>query len=145
MIKTFLCNFIFHFFANEVEPFSWECTICSKTIWSWTIIIWKNIPNQICSRSIIWMHTAPGACLFYIYKVWELTYFGFNSASIKLTKISFTDRPNISKTPHVLTVLWLDSNDVVTILSSTRNQWKATKLCICATLIPTQWLCVMGI
>ena len=27
MIKTFLCNFIFQFFANEVEPFSWECTI----------------------------------------------------------------------------------------------------------------------
>ena len=27
MIKTFLCNFIFQLFANEVEPFSWECTI----------------------------------------------------------------------------------------------------------------------
>ena len=26
-----------------------------------------------------------------------------------------------SKTPHVVTVLWLDSDDVVTILSSTRN------------------------
>ena len=26
-----------------------------------------------------------------------------------------------NKTPHVVTVLWLDSDDVVTILSSTRN------------------------
>ena len=37
-----------------------------------------------------------------------------------------------SKTPHVVTVLWLDSDDVVTILSPTRN------------LVDTQWLCVTG-
>ena len=30
------------------------------------LIIWKNIPNQICSRRIIWMHTALGACLLYV-------------------------------------------------------------------------------
>ena len=29
MIKTFLCNFIFQFFVNEMEPFSWEWTIKS--------------------------------------------------------------------------------------------------------------------
>ena len=37
-----------------------------------------------------------------------------------------------SKTPHVVTVLWLDSNDVVTILSSTRNLvegYKTVYLC----------------
>ena len=32
MIKTFLCNFIFQFFANEMEPFSWECTISEASI-----------------------------------------------------------------------------------------------------------------
>ena len=37
-----------------------------------------------------------------------------------------------SKTPHVVTVLWLDSDDVVTILSSTRNLvegYKTVYLC----------------
>ena len=37
-----------------------------------------------------------------------------------------------SKTPHVVTVLWLDSDDVVTILSSTRNLvegYKTAYLC----------------
>ena len=29
------------------------------------LIIRKNIPSQICSRSIIWMHTAPGAYLLH--------------------------------------------------------------------------------
>ena len=30
------------------------------------LIIWKNILSQICSRSIIWMHTTPGAYLLYV-------------------------------------------------------------------------------
>ena len=37
-----------------------------------------------------------------------------------------------SKTPHIVTVLWLDSDDVVTILSSTRNLvegYKTVYLC----------------
>ena len=37
-----------------------------------------------------------------------------------------------SKTPNVVTVLWLDSDDVVTILSSTRNLvegYKTVYLC----------------
>ena len=29
------------------------------------LIIWKNILSQICSRSIIWMHTIPWASLLY--------------------------------------------------------------------------------
>ena len=40
--------------------------------------------------------------------------------------------PIHSKTPHVVTVLWLDSDDVVTILSSTRNLvegYKTVYLC----------------
>ena len=34
-------------------------TICSWTIWSWTII-WKNILTHICSMTIFEMDTAPG-------------------------------------------------------------------------------------
>ena len=45
---------------------------------------------------------------------------------------SFQDKIVHSKTPIVVTVLWLDSDDVVTILSSTRNLvegYKTVYLC----------------
>ena len=29
------------------------------------LTIWKSIPSQICSRSIIWIHASLGACLLY--------------------------------------------------------------------------------
>ena len=46
-------------------------------------------------------------------------------------KLSWSVRIH-NKTPHVVTVLWLDSDDVVTILSSTRNLvegYKTVYLC----------------
>ena len=47
-----------------------------------------------------------------------------------------------SKTPYVVTVLWLDNDDVVTIHLPTSGRLQ--NLCICVTLIPTRWLCVKG-
>ena len=44
----------------------------------------------------------------------------------------YAQLPVHSKTPHIVTVLWLDSDDVVTILSSTRNLvegYKTVYLC----------------
>ena len=50
---------------------------------------------------------------------------------IQVTSVTFS-LLNYSKTPHVVTVLWLDSDDVVTIPSSTRNLvegYKTVYLC----------------
>ena len=65
-----------------------------------------------------------------------------------------------SKTPHVVTVLWQDSDDVVTILSPTRNLYSdclqresnflastrpVTVLCVCVCCIVCTCDCVMVI
>ena len=68
---------------------------------------------------------APGPLSFYVYS---------KINTIKFRHFFKTIQPKLlhSKTPHVVTVLWLDSDDVVTTLSPTRNLvegYKTVYLC----------------
>ena len=56
---------LFFFFLSFFLFWDSGLGLCSRTILSWTLIISKNILSRICSRSIIWMHTASGAYLLY--------------------------------------------------------------------------------
>ena len=65
-------------------------------------------------------------------EIWDVIFQEISWFQEILLKMSCFQEILHSKTPHVVTVLWLDSDDVVTILSSTRNLvegYKTVYLC----------------
>ena len=97
-------------------------------------------------RPCLWRHCDVIRKIFVLWYVWNIETHSYTILPISLAKPCYRKKKwknktlirwflgcNIhSKTPHVVTVLWLDSDDVVTILSSTRNLvegYKTVYLC----------------
>ena len=107
--------------------------MCKSLQWSWNTIKMKYVQRYVqkiqrnyMKWPIQWMNVSP------VFPTNMVQTFLFLSFSFLFLIMHYSRSILHSKTPHVVTVLWLDSNDVVTILSPTRNLvegYKTVYLC----------------
>ena len=106
------------YFARFITCKIWECTL---EVFSLTSPIMDKLVGEL--DAIYYHHHALN---------WDQTWQVFFNRKWTSSPLPTPCHQLHSKTPHVVTVLWLDSDDVVTILSSTRNLvegYKTVYLC----------------